>query len=96
MKYVQTKQQIYVKSICSLYFVNRFCIQNSGFHFLIAILNFSVISNPLIYVGITSQILRLRYLTLSEPWLKVLTFGTPKQSNFKDYTGFDALVWIFH
>ena len=40
--------------------------QDSAFHFLIAILSLSVVSNFFLCVGIISQILGPRYLTLSE------------------------------
>ena len=40
--------------------------QDSSFHFLIAILNLSVVCSSFVYVGIISQILESRYLALSE------------------------------
>ena len=48
-----------------------------------------MISSPFICVGITSQILGPRYLTLSEPGLTISTFGTSK------YVQFLRLYWFW-
>ena len=63
--------------------------QDSGFRFLVAILNFSVLCSSFGCVGIISHVLEPRYQTLSETWLTFRTFAVWK------YVYFLRLYWFW-